>query len=63
VRKPNFFVVGAPRCGTTSLWSWLKAHPEIFMPAEKELFFFDSDLLAGLRRYRGYSGDFWNRTG
>jgi hypothetical protein len=44
VRKPNFFVVGAPRCGTTSLWSWLKAHPEIFMSAQKELFFFDSDL-------------------
>jgi hypothetical protein len=44
MRRPNFFVVGAPRCGTTSLWSWLKAHPDIFMPAAKELFFFDIDL-------------------
>jgi hypothetical protein len=46
VRKPNFFIVGAPRCGTTSLWSWLKAHPEIFMSTKKELFFFDADLRA-----------------
>lgn len=43
VRKPNFFV-GAPRCGTTFLWSYLKDHPDIFMSAEKELYFFDSDL-------------------
>jgi len=24
VRRPNLFIVGAPRCGTTSLWSYLK---------------------------------------
>ena len=44
MRKPNFFIVGAPRCCTGSLWTYLKGHPEIFMPAEKELYFFDSDL-------------------
>ena len=44
MRKPNFFIVGAPRCGTTSLWSYLKGHPEIFMSSEKELYFFDADL-------------------
>jgi len=44
VRKPNFFIVGAPRCGTTSLWTYLKGHPDVFMSAEKELYFFDSDL-------------------
>jgi Sulfotransferase domain len=44
LRKPNLFIVGAPRCGTTSLWSYLKDHPDIFMSAEKELYFFDSDL-------------------
>jgi hypothetical protein len=44
LKKPNLFIVGAPRCGTSSLWSYLKAHPEIFMSAEKELYFFDSDL-------------------
>jgi hypothetical protein len=46
VRMPNFFIVGAPRCGTTSMWSYLKGHPEIFMSTEKELYFFDADLRA-----------------
>jgi hypothetical protein len=42
--KPNLFIVGAPRCGTRSLYTYLKGHSDIFMSAEKELFFFDSDL-------------------
>jgi len=46
LKKPNLFIVGAPRCGTTTLWSHLKEHPEIFMSREKELYFFDSDLWA-----------------
>jgi hypothetical protein len=46
LKKPNLFIVGAPRSGTTSLWSYLKDHPDIFMSAEKELYFFDSDLWA-----------------
>jgi hypothetical protein len=44
LRKPDFFVVGAPKCGTTSLWSYLKSHPEIYMSSLKELYFFDADL-------------------
>ncbi|MFW5888118.1 MAG: sulfotransferase [Patescibacteria group bacterium] len=28
---PNLFIVGAPKCGTTSLHYWLSQHPEIFM--------------------------------
>lgn len=31
MNKPNLFVVGAPRAGTTSLHSYLGEHPEIFM--------------------------------
>jgi hypothetical protein len=42
--KPNLFIAGAPRCGTTSMWSYLKDHPQVFMSEEKELYFFDSDL-------------------
>ena len=44
MRRPNLFIVGAPRCGTTSLWSYLGSHPEIFMAREKELYFFSQDL-------------------
>jgi hypothetical protein len=50
VRKPNLFIVGAPRCGTTSLWSYLKGHPDIFMSTPKELYFFDTDLRREERR-------------
>lgn len=42
--KPNFFIVGAPKCGTTSLYKWLKQHPDIFMPDEKEPKYFCHDL-------------------
>lgn len=40
---PNFFIVGAAKSGTTSLWMYLKQHPEIFMPesvANKEPSYF-----------------------
>jgi hypothetical protein len=43
LRKPNFFIIGAPKCGTTSLWVWLDEHPQIFMSPIKEPHFFNSD--------------------
>jgi hypothetical protein len=42
--KPNFFVVGAPKCGTTALYEYLRSHPSIFMPRYKEPHFFAKDL-------------------
>src|SRR6185436_16362908 len=44
VKKPDFFVVGAPKSGTTSLYFYLKSHPQIFLPRRKELLFFCDDL-------------------
>ena len=32
MKKPNFLIVGAAKCGTTSLYHYLKQHSEIFMP-------------------------------
>lgn len=43
-KKPDFLIVGAPRCGTTALHHFLRRHPEIFMPEFKEPHFFGSDL-------------------
>jgi sulfotransferase family protein len=37
---PNFLVIGAMKAGTSSLYQYLRAHPQIFMPAAKELSFF-----------------------
>lgn len=37
---PTFIVIGAPKCGTTSLHRYLAAHPQVFMSEPKELDFF-----------------------
>jgi hypothetical protein len=42
VGKPNFFLLGAGRCGTTTLHNMLQQHPGIFMSAVKEPSFFCS---------------------
>jgi len=34
-KAPNFLIVGVPRAGTTSIWNYLKEHPEVFMPEQK----------------------------
>jgi Sulfotransferase domain len=46
-RFPDFFIVGAPKCGTTSLARYLGAHPKIFMSPVKEpkYFFLDAPEL------------------
>ncbi len=38
--KVDFFVVGAARSGTTSLYNYLKQHPNIYLPNIKELNYF-----------------------
>ena len=43
-RIPDLFIVGAPKSGTTSLYEWLKGHPEIFMTRVKEPCFYSRDL-------------------
>lgn len=48
---PNFFIVGAQKCGTTSLYSWLRCHPEVFMPNWKEPHYFSSIDLTTNPRY------------
>ncbi len=42
--EPNFFIVGAPKCGTTAMHSYLAAHPQIYMSPLKEPTFFATDF-------------------
>ncbi|UTW60647.1 sulfotransferase [bacterium SCSIO 12741] len=42
---PNLFIVGAPKCGTTSLCNYLRQHPQVFITEPKEPNFFNTDLL------------------
>jgi Sulfotransferase domain len=37
---PNFLIIGAAKAGTTSLYHYVRSHPQAFMPAKKELSFF-----------------------
>src|SRR3954447_19096874 len=40
---PTFLVIGAMKAGTTSLYEYLRAHPQVFMATPKELHFFPAD--------------------
>jgi len=42
---PNFFIAGAPKCGTSALYRYLRQHPNVFMPDMKEPHFFSTDLV------------------
>lgn len=44
MRKPDLFIVGAPKCGTTALAKYLGEHPAIFMSTPKEPHYFATDL-------------------
>ena len=44
VARPDLFIVGAPKCGTTALYEYLRRHPNIFMSRIKEPHFFAKDL-------------------
>ena len=59
MQLPNFFIVGAAKAGTTSLWRYLLQHPDIFMPSDilyKEPAYF-SDI-KGIRNLHEYAALF-----
>jgi len=60
--KPNFFIIGAPKCGTTSLAAWLAEHPDIYMSPTKEPHFFNTDHRRFLSSIEGYERLFEGAT-
>ncbi|UJA19995.1 hypothetical protein HJD18_07060 [Thermoleophilia bacterium SCSIO 60948] len=48
-RRPDFFLVGAPKCGTTAMDDYLRSHPEIGMCDRKE-----TQFLAGEQMWRRF---------
>lgn len=50
-KKPNLFIVGARKTGSTSLYHYLKQHPEIFMSPVKEPHFFSQNLKYHIHLY------------
>jgi hypothetical protein len=56
---PDFLVIGAAKCGTTSLFDWICTHPLVVRPStdgrpRKELLFFDYNFHRGVDWYRGH---------
>ena len=42
--RPNLFIIGAPKAGTTSLYDYLAGHPQMYMSPYKEPMYFCPDV-------------------
>lgn len=42
-KHPNLYIIGAPKCGTTSVANWLNQHNECYLPEVKEPHYFNDD--------------------
>ncbi len=66
MRKLDFMIIGAQKCGTTALASFLGEHPDISMSSRKEVHLFDApdiDQLSSHQIDARYSGYFENSKG
>lgn len=51
---PSFIIIGAQRCGTTSLYDYLSHHPQIIPSPVKELFYFDDYYQRPIEWYKSF---------
>ncbi len=53
MKNLSFIVIGAAKAGTTTVYEWLKNHPELYLPQGKELPFYTENQLyqAGINKY------------
>lgn len=51
LNKPSFLILGAAKSGTTSLYRYLAAHPQVCMANPKEPYFFELEYEKGLSFY------------
>ena len=60
MRDPNFFIIGAPKCGTTALSEYLRINPRIFMSFPKEPNHFCTDMArrVGVVKWKDYQNLF-----
>jgi hypothetical protein len=49
---PDFLIIGAKKCGTTSLFHYLSKHPNIKAPAWKEISYFNTNFAKGKLWYK-----------
>jgi hypothetical protein len=54
---PDFLIIGTQKGGTTSLYAWLEAHPNLLGAYRKEVKYFDCNYPLGPRWYRSHFPD------
>lgn len=55
LRKANLFMLGAPKCGTTSVANVLSEHEKIYLTEPKETYYFEKDVDRGIKRESDYN--------
>lgn len=58
---PDFIIIGAQRCGTTSLYRNLVQHPCVAPAIFKEVHFFDNNFMKGIAWYRAHFPSFLHK--
>ena len=53
-RLPDFLIIGAQKCGTSSMFAYLNQHPQMKLPDVKEIHFFDLNYSNGLDWYTSH---------
>jgi hypothetical protein len=59
-RLPGFIVIGAQKCGTSSIYNYLAQHPELIPAFKKEIHYFDNGLERGQDHF--HRGEYWYRA-
>lgn len=56
---PTFLIIGAAKSGTSSLFEYVRGHPDVYMPDQKELHFFGEEFNwhKGIDWYRAWFED------
>lgn len=53
-KMPDFLIIGAQKCGTTSLFNYLVQHPDIGEPHRKEISYFSYKFSRGTSWYKSF---------
>ncbi len=58
---PGFIIIGAQRCGTTSLFNYLTQHPDVYPSCPKEVQYFSNYYGKGMSWYRSHFPLAWHK--
>lgn len=57
--KVNLFIIGQPKSGTTAIYDYLIPHPDIFVPKQKQLYYFATDHNQERKRKKKYNRNYY----